>query len=268
MLLLRTYIAPCLKTLAILALKNTCLKSFPSETICYTRQFNLSKLKTDPFASQILDAVPTTHVIGCEPNLDMRSKQESLLASHIRSSRFQSVAGTAEATNLPSATADLAVAAAAFHWFDGPLTRKEILRVVKPVPGRGCPFAIFTSGRTDSASITDPHWRTFGERMRDFRRETCTDYTQKVHEQKFSSDAMATFFGSEDGWSEKRYSVVQEMGLDEIIGRLQSYSTTPPVGTPEYEDLTGRVRKAFQEYERGGKVAFSRDCVVYYGYVS
>lgn len=61
-------------------------------------------------------------VVGVEPNEDMRERAES-----VGGARY--VAGRAEATGLPDGSADLVVAAQAFHWFDVPATMKEILRL-------------------------------------------------------------------------------------------------------------------------------------------
>src|SRR5579863_1256797 len=55
------------------------------------------------------------NVFAVEPNLEMRSKAEELLAAH---PGFRSVEGTAEATGLPGSSIDLIVAGQAFHWFD------------------------------------------------------------------------------------------------------------------------------------------------------
>src|SRR5438552_740760 len=61
-------------------------------------------------------------VTGVEPNADMRGAGDYELADR---SRFRSVAGTAEATTLPSSSFDLITAGQAFHWFDPVPTRAE-----------------------------------------------------------------------------------------------------------------------------------------------
>ncbi|CAA9381615.1 MAG: putative methyltransferase, partial [uncultured Phycisphaerae bacterium] len=70
-------------------------------------------------------------VYGVEPNAAMRAAAERTLARRHEipaappralgasgSTAFHSVAGSAEATTLPDASVDLAVAGQAFHWFD------------------------------------------------------------------------------------------------------------------------------------------------------
>src|SRR4051812_35209407 len=54
-------------------------------------------------------------VFGVEPNAAMRAAAKEFLKSF---PQFESVEGTAEATNLPDRSVDLVIAAQAFHWFD------------------------------------------------------------------------------------------------------------------------------------------------------
>ena len=68
-------------------------------------------------------------VIGVEPNEAMRTAGAELLRTY---PKFTSVAGSAEATTLPSASVDLITAGQAFHWFDASAARKEFARVLKP----------------------------------------------------------------------------------------------------------------------------------------
>ena len=65
-------------------------------------------------------------VTGVEPNAAMRA------AAAEASALVPIVAGTAEATGLPDASADLIVGAQAFHWFDLDLALPEIDRLAAP----------------------------------------------------------------------------------------------------------------------------------------
>jgi SAM-dependent methyltransferase len=53
------------------------------------------------------------HVLGIEPNREMREAAELQLGGH---PCFTSVAGTAEATTLDDSSVDFVVAGQAFHW--------------------------------------------------------------------------------------------------------------------------------------------------------
>src|SRR5579863_1519490 len=65
-------------------------------------------------------------VFAVEPNREMRSKAEELLAGE---AGFVSMDGTAEATGLADSSVDLIVAGEAFHWFDPIRTRAEFVRI-------------------------------------------------------------------------------------------------------------------------------------------
>ncbi len=69
-------------------------------------------------------------VFGVEPNSNMRLAGERLLADF---PTFSSVAGSAEATTLPDRSVDFVTAAQAGHWFDRPRSRREFVRILKPV---------------------------------------------------------------------------------------------------------------------------------------
>jgi SAM-dependent methyltransferase len=62
-------------------------------------------------------------VVAVEPVAEMRAAIEP---------PARAVAGTAEATGLPSASFDGVTVAQAFHWFDGPRALAEIHRVLRP----------------------------------------------------------------------------------------------------------------------------------------
>src|SRR5437899_1233764 len=68
-------------------------------------------------------------VFAVEPNAAMRSAAEQWLGDF---PRFQSIAGTAEATTLAEHSVDAVVAAQAFHWFDAASARREFQRILKP----------------------------------------------------------------------------------------------------------------------------------------
>ncbi len=57
-------------------------------------------------------------VLGVEPNAEMRAAGEEFLGSY---PNFKSIAGSAEATTLPSDSVDFVAAGQAFHWFQMPL---------------------------------------------------------------------------------------------------------------------------------------------------
>jgi SAM-dependent methyltransferase len=68
-------------------------------------------------------------VVVVEPNSEMRQAADRLLGGN---QSYSSVAGSAEAMPLKSASTDLITAAQAFHWFDVERARTEFLRVLTP----------------------------------------------------------------------------------------------------------------------------------------
>jgi ubiquinone/menaquinone biosynthesis C-methylase UbiE len=73
-------------------------------------------------------------VVGVEPNDAMRARAEATGGAGV-----SYVRGEAQATGLPGACTKLAFAAQAFHWFDIPLTMRELARILQP-GGRAAAF--------------------------------------------------------------------------------------------------------------------------------
>ena len=78
------------------------------------------------FSHQLLES--GLHVIGVEPNDDMRKMAEQSLKLY---SRFQSIKATAENTTLKENSVDLVTVAQAFHWFDKEAFKIECQRILK-----------------------------------------------------------------------------------------------------------------------------------------
>lgn len=72
-------------------------------------------------------------VVGVEPSADQVARAEP-------HPRVRYVVAPAEATGLPDASVDLAIAAQAFHWFDPPRLERELARFARP----GAVFAAAT----------------------------------------------------------------------------------------------------------------------------
>ena len=72
-------------------------------------------------------------VVGVEPNDSMRERAEA------KGGGVRYVRGEAVATGQPDASARLVIAAQAFHWFDAPLTMRELARILVP-GGRAAAF--------------------------------------------------------------------------------------------------------------------------------
>jgi SAM-dependent methyltransferase len=71
--------------------------------------------------------------VGVEPSAEQVARAEA-------HPRVRYVVAPAEATGLPDASVDLALAAQAFHWFDPPRLERELARIARP----GAVFAAAT----------------------------------------------------------------------------------------------------------------------------
>lgn len=69
-------------------------------------------------------------VIGLEPNAEMRAQARSQPGTSFPAPEYRD--GRAEATGLPTASADAVLAAQAFHWFDPARTLPEFHRILRP----------------------------------------------------------------------------------------------------------------------------------------
>jgi len=187
------------------------------------------------------------HVIAVEPNDAMRAAAEAQLANH---PRFRSVSGTAEATTLASKSIDIWVAGQAFHWFDGPATRREALRVIK----KGGWGALLWNERP-----LDP-----GAFLGDYEtllRRHAPEYTA-IKARRAEETSMREFFGG----AMERATFPNEQRLDfaGLQGRLLSSSYAPQPGEPEYEPMMAGLREVFRRHERDGHIVFPYLTLVYF----
>ena|SRR5271154_5212791 len=188
-------------------------------------------------------------VYGVEPNAEMRRAGEEFLKKF---PRFRSVAGSAESTTLPDASADLVVAGQAFHWFDPRATRAEFRRILRP---QGW-VAVIANHRKKDAS---PFLRAYEAFLRRFG----TDYG-KVAEKYPSAARMADFFGA-GKFREHTAPNRQIFDFDGLSGRLRSSSYAPPPEHPRHEPMLAALRELFDAHSDNGVVSFDYVTYFYYG---
>jgi SAM-dependent methyltransferase len=164
-------------------------------------------------------------VYAIEPNRAMREAA----APHIRVS-WQ--AGTAEATGLPDAAVDLALAAQAFHWFQVSQALAEFRRVLRPAAR----LALMWNSRDRS----DPATR---------------EYVEAIHEVNGEHPAERRPFNPAALTEADRFSFpvklefrhAQELDRDGLIGRATSASYVPREGKA-YAELTRLLAKLFERH--------------------
>lgn len=186
-------------------------------------------------------------VFGVEPNEAMRHVAEAQLRAF---SQFHAVAGTAEATTLPAASVDLAIAGQAFHWFDVPRARTEFRRVLRP---GGKAVLMWNTRRTDATTFL----RDYEALMRRYG----TDYGDIVHT-RIGPETLRQFFGS-DRYERHVFANEQRFDLDGLLGRTLSASYVPLPGQSDYEPLRRGLEELFRACQEGGQVVMAYDTEVY-----
>lgn len=191
-------------------------------------------------------------VFAVEPNDAMRRAAEARLGGH---ARFHSVAGTAEATGLAEHSVDLAVAAQAFHWFDAPAARRELVRVLRPPRWTAL---MWNTRRTDATAFLREYEQlvlTYG-----------TDYAAVRHESTKVTARTATFFG---GPFERR-SVYNEQVLDleGLRGRILSSSYMPAEDDAARAPMLQALETLFDRHQEDGTVRMEYDTEVLLGRLS
>jgi SAM-dependent methyltransferase len=199
--------------------------------------------------SSRLFAVQGLHVIGIEPNAEMRAVAEAVPPSEGRQGPTYRD-GRAEATGLAAGSADAVLAAQAFHWFDPVAALREFHRVLKPCGWvtllwnerhESDPFTAEYRGviRTapDAAAIEMPRSRA-GESL--------------LHNPLFRDAERAVFPNAQ---------TLDEEGL---LGRAFSASYAPrePAQAAEF---AAALRSVFARYERQGEVVLRYETAVYVG---
>ena len=213
-------------------------------------------------------------VLGVEPNKDMRDAQEASLKSQIEDGTFESVNGSAEATNLPDHSIDLVFVAAAFHWFNPLAFRKECLRIIKSSGNavddasvQGAPIAIITRHHRPLSDIRDPKARKLAENMREMAGRSGATHTHEMHDIKFSPASMRTFFGH-DEYKTQVYELTRKMDLQQIKGRMKSQSSMPEEGSERWDRLMVDVEECYEKFkDQDGTVELFNDLQLIYGYI-
>lgn len=188
-------------------------------------------------------------VFGVEPNAEMRAGGEEFLRSY---ERFTSVAGSAEATTLPSSSLDFVAAAQAFHWFDLEPTRREFQRILMP---HGRAIILWNERLLDETAFL----REYESLLRNFG----IDYS-RVHESYPRAEQMLAFYGPNE-FTSHALPNAQEFDFDGLAGRLRSSSYAPAPGHPQFEPMMRELKRIFGAHQRNGVVRMEYRTRIYTG---
>lgn len=188
------------------------------------------------------------HVVGVEPNSDMRQAGEEFLRSY---PGFTSVAGTAEATTLEDHSVDLITAAQAAHWFDREKARREFIRIGRP---GAWTVLLWNERRTGST----PFLLAYEQLLIEYG----TDY-QDVRSER-TTQQIETFF-SPSHFQVRTFEYLQAFDYPALEGRLLSSSYTPQESDAGYTPMLRELRRIFDAYQVNDRVTFEYDTQVYYG---
>ena len=188
-------------------------------------------------------------VVGVEPNHEMREAGARLLADF---PAFTAVAGTAEATTLPEASIDLAVAGQAFHWFDPVATRREFVRILKP---GGWTALVWNERRITGSDFLVG----FDALLRRFAPE----YESSNH-RNVDAAAIAAFFAPGEVRL-RQFETAQAFDAAGIAGRLLSSSYAPEPGHPNHQPMLAALSALVARTGDAGQVTLTYDTKVWFG---
>lgn len=191
-------------------------------------------------------------VYGVEPNAAMRTAGEALLAAY---PRLHSVEGTAEATRLPPATVDWAVAGQALHWFNQDTARAEWRRILRP----GGRIAICWNER-------DAEHSGFLREYNALLLRYVPEYKDVGH-RHMGPATYERLFGH-DRYRLGTFPNAQAFDRESLRGRMRSSSYAPKPGHPAHTALMADLDALFDRYQQDGQVTFTYVTKVYWGTIA
>jgi SAM-dependent methyltransferase len=170
-------------------------------------------------------------VTGVEPHAAMRAAAEESLRGF---AKFRSINGSAEATTLPDACADLVLAAQAFHWFDIPAARREAIRILRP---GGHALLMWNDRQLGGTAFLEAYENlllTFG-----------TEYL-KVRHNNIVDAHIGAFFGA-GGFQSADFANEQRLDWPGLRSRLLSSSYVPQ----DNQQVIDHAREIFDRHHDG-----------------
>ncbi len=187
-------------------------------------------------------------VIGVEPNKEMRETAEHQFSKYCN---FKSIEGESENTNLENSSVDLITAAQAFHWFNREETRKEFSRILKSTG--------YVALVWNQRNLNLPFQKEYDQMLRDY----ATDYNT-VNHMNLTIEHITDFY-CPSKVSTFKFVNTQHFVLASFLGRMQSSSYTPKIGTKEGDALIKVANRLFKKFENEGSISFEYETLLYLG---
>ncbi|MEK8198215.1 MULTISPECIES: class I SAM-dependent methyltransferase [Lysinibacillus] len=232
--------------------------SYPKEYIDYliaVNELNEDRIVADIgsgtgiFSSLLLER--GLHVIGVEPNDDMRMKAEQSLKKY---PRFESIKATAEHTTLTGNSVDLVTVAQAFHWFDKKAFKIECQRIGK----QKSKVALVWNSR----DLTNPIIKENAA----ICQKTCSNFNGFSGGMEETLEVFTSFF--KDGQYEfKKYENELLFDYEGFLGRNLSASYAPKKNDGEYQTFVFLLTELFEKYSKNGKIVLPNITRSYLGNV-
>jgi SAM-dependent methyltransferase len=188
-------------------------------------------------------------VVAIEPNDEMRAVCQERKAVF---PRLTVLSGMAEATGLPSESADFITVAQAMHWFDLKRAREEFARVLRR---SGWCVVAYNERRMGGDPFHDGLEKILVNFGADYRR------VQRAH---LGEEQLRTFFAPFP-LRRRIFPNSQLLDFDALVGRVVSSSYMPTDGQPGYAEMRHAIEQLFHENQRDGQVRLEYDCAISYG---
>lgn len=192
------------------------------------------------------------HIIGIEPNEDMRKAAEHLLVNY---ARFASVDARAESTMLDNNSVDFVTAGQSFHWFDREAVRQECSRILKP---QGWVVLLWNNIMAPPAQ----HLAAYERFLFKYKINIGGRNWDPLNEA-----AIRSFF--EPGqFRLKSFNNKPVFDFESLKGLLLSLACMPGLEHPTSSAMLSELYRIFQAHQVNGRASFKHTTLMYYGHLT
>jgi ubiquinone/menaquinone biosynthesis C-methylase UbiE len=188
-------------------------------------------------------------VFAVEPNQEMRTAAESLLADY---PSLKSVQGKAEQTTLDDRSIDIITVGQAFHWFDQGKAKSEFIRILRP---NGWVVLVWNERKLDAS----PFLKGYEQLL-----ETHATEYKAVKHRNVSADNLINFYHPFE-FCCLTFENVQAFDYEGLRGRVLSSSYVPNAGQPRHLEMLSDLQTLFNNHQVNGKVNIEYETLLYFG---